>query len=60
MENEATFIGLNKWHDKLYERLGWMVLSNKYGYKKNIEAYYPPDWKYEKIACEDCYKQNIN
>ena len=28
--------------------------------KKNIEAYYPPEWKYEKIACEECYKQNIN
>ncbi len=27
--------------------------------KKDINAYYPPEWGYEKIACEDCYKQNI-
>ena len=26
---------------------------------KNINAYYPPDWGYKKIACEECYKQNI-
>ncbi|MFA5791535.1 MAG: hypothetical protein WC884_00675 [Candidatus Paceibacterota bacterium] len=27
--------------------------------KKDIEAYYPYEWGYEKIACEECYKQNI-
>ena len=27
--------------------------------KKDIEAYYLPEWKYQKIACEECYKQNI-
>jgi hypothetical protein len=27
--------------------------------KKEIMAYYPPEWKYAKIACEECYKQNI-
>ncbi len=27
--------------------------------QKNIDAYYPPEWGYEKIACEECYKQNI-
>ncbi|MEX2052502.1 MAG: hypothetical protein WD991_02300 [Candidatus Paceibacterota bacterium] len=27
--------------------------------KKEISAYYPPEWGYQKIACEDCYKQNI-
>jgi len=27
--------------------------------KKSIMAYYPPEWGYQKIACEDCYKQNI-
>jgi len=26
---------------------------------KNIDAYYPPEWHYQKIACEECYKQNI-
>jgi hypothetical protein len=27
--------------------------------KKGINAYYPPEWGYQKIACEECYKQNI-
>ena len=26
---------------------------------KEINAYYPPEWGYQKIACEECYKQNI-
>lgn len=27
--------------------------------QKHIDAYYPPGWGYQKIACEECYKQNI-
>ena len=27
--------------------------------EKDINAYYPPEWGYHKIACEECYKQNI-
>jgi hypothetical protein len=27
--------------------------------KKDIQAYYLPEWNYQKIACEECYKQNI-
>lgn len=27
---------------------------------KNINAYYPPEWRYQKISCEECYKRNIN
>jgi len=27
--------------------------------QKTIEAYYPPEWNYQKVACEECYKQNI-
>ena len=27
--------------------------------KQKIDAYYPPEWGYQKIACEECYKQNI-
>jgi hypothetical protein len=27
--------------------------------QKDIMAYYPPEWGYQKIACEECYKQNI-
>lgn len=26
---------------------------------KEIGAYYPSEWGYQKIACEECYKQNI-
>ena len=34
--------------------------SNKCFYcKADIMAYYPPEWGYQKIACEECYKQNI-
>lgn len=27
--------------------------------QREVMAYYPPEWGYAKIACEDCYKQNI-
>ncbi len=45
-------------------RLKYLTVLQPYPYvcfycKKNIEAYYPPEWGYQKIACEDCYKQNI-
>ncbi len=26
---------------------------------KDIQAYYPLEWEYKKIACESCYQQNI-
>jgi len=28
--------------------------------QKDIQAYYPPEWGYKNIACEDCYQQNLN
>ncbi len=28
--------------------------------QKDIIAYYPSEWGYKNIACEECYKQNIN
>jgi len=27
---------------------------------KDIQAYYPYDWGYKNIACENCYQQNLN
>ncbi len=41
-----------------------MTTTRSYPYKcfycgKDIMAYYPPEWGYKKIACEECYKQNI-
>ncbi len=28
--------------------------------KKEIQAYYPKNWGYNNIACEECYKQNLS
>jgi hypothetical protein len=28
--------------------------------KKEIEAYYPKEWGYKNIACENCYQMNLN
>ncbi len=44
--------------------LKYLTVLQSYPYtcfycKKDIEAYYLPEWKYQKIACEECYKQNI-
>lgn len=41
-----------------------MTTTTSYPYKctyceSDIMAYYPPEWGYQKIACEECYKQNI-
>ena len=41
-----------------------MGITRSYPYKcfychKDINAYYPPEWGYKNIACEECYKQNI-
>jgi len=27
---------------------------------KSIQAYYPPEWGYQKIACEECYQREIS
>ncbi len=28
--------------------------------QKNVTAYYPESWGYQNIACEDCYKREVN
>ncbi len=28
--------------------------------QKDINAYYPLEWNYQKISCEECYKQNMS
>ena len=28
--------------------------------KKEIQAYYPKDWGYKNVACEECYLSNLN
>lgn len=46
------------------KQLKYLTVLDAYPYKccycgKDINAYYLPEWGYSKIACEDCYKQNI-
>lgn len=36
---EATFCGLNKWEMQMFEKLGWMILSNKEGNDLKIKSY---------------------
>lgn len=31
------------------------VKTKCFGCKKEITTYYPPEWGYKKVACEDCY-----
>ena len=35
-------------------------LYNCHYCEKEIEAYYPKEWGYKNIACEECYMQNLN
>jgi hypothetical protein len=70
-QNELTFyrennIPLPKYHFdvRIRNSLKYLVLLQPYPCKcfyckKDIMAYYHPDWGYQKIACEECYKQNI-
>ena len=49
---------------RIIKRIKKMSIIKSYPYKcfycqKDIMAYFPPEWGYQKIACEDCYKQNI-
>jgi hypothetical protein len=49
---------------RILDKMKTMSIIKSYPYKcfyckKDIMAYYPPEWGYQKIACEECYKQNI-
>jgi len=49
---------------RIMDRMRKMAVIKSYPYKcfyckRDIMAYYPPEWGYQKIACEECYKQNI-
>jgi len=35
----ATMHWLNKWFEEMFEKLGWMVLANKKGYKDKVVSY---------------------
>ena len=50
---------------RIKENMKYTTVLQSYPYKcfycqKDINAYYPPSWGYKKIACEECYKHNIN
>jgi hypothetical protein len=38
-QHDATFYGLHKWETKMFEKLGWMVLSKHEGNSLKIKAY---------------------
>ncbi|KKP24945.1 MAG: hypothetical protein UR25_C0001G0101 [Candidatus Nomurabacteria bacterium GW2011_GWE1_32_28] len=71
-QNELSFykennIPLPRYHFdvRTKNRLKYLTVLQAYSYKcfyceKEVEAYYLPEWNYQKIACEECYKQNIN
>lgn len=71
-KNELIFykqnnIPLPRYHFdvRIKNQLKYTTILRSYPYKcfyckKDINAYYPPEWGYQKIACEECYKQNIN
>src|SRR3989344_1802945 len=49
---------------RMLKKIGRTATLRSYPYQcfyctKDIMAYYPPEWGYQKIACEECYKQNI-
>ncbi|PIP68682.1 hypothetical protein COW91_03535 [Candidatus Nomurabacteria bacterium CG22_combo_CG10-13_8_21_14_all_32_8] len=50
---------------RIKENLKFLTVLESYPYyccycEKEIQAFYKPEWNYKKIACEECYKQNIN
>ncbi|MEK7128515.1 MAG: hypothetical protein AAB933_03060 [Patescibacteria group bacterium] len=70
-QNELIFykennIPLPRYHFdfRTREALKYLTVLKPYPYKcifckKDIMAYYLPEWGYQKIACEECYKQNV-
>ena len=70
-ENELIFyqannIPLPRYHFdvRTKNQLKYLTVLKSYPYtcfycEKDIMAYYLPEWNYQKIACEECYKQNI-
>jgi hypothetical protein len=71
-ENELNFykqnnIPLPRYHFdvRIKDNMKYTTVLEAYPYKcfyckKDINAYYPHSWEYKNIACEECYKQNIN
>ncbi|MFA6177579.1 MAG: hypothetical protein WC694_01635 [Candidatus Paceibacterota bacterium] len=70
-QNELSFykennIPLPRYHFdvRIKNSLKYLTILQAHQYKcfyckKDVDAYYLPEWGYQKIACEECYKQNI-
>jgi hypothetical protein len=37
--HDVTYIGLNKWYNSEFKKLGWMILAKKYGYNEKVTTY---------------------
>jgi len=71
-EDELTFYKQNniplprKHFDvRIKDLVKYFMVLKSYTYnccycKKEIQAYYPKEWGYKNIACEECYQQNLN
>ncbi len=71
-ENELIFykqnnIPLPRYHFdvRIMDNMKYATVLKSYPNKcfycqKDISTFYPPEWGFEKVACEECYKQNIN
>lgn len=70
-KNELSFykennIPLPRYHFdvRIKDNMKFTTVLKSYPYKcfycqKDIQAYYPPEWDYKKIACENCYKKEM-
>jgi hypothetical protein len=71
-QNELIFykqnnIPLPRFHFdvRIKSNMKYTTVLESYSYKcfyckKDIQAYYPKEWGYKNIACENCYQQNLN
>lgn len=37
--HDCTFLGLHKWHNHMFEHLGWMAMAHRYNSQLKIEAF---------------------